>query len=102
MNIVHAFLGALAIFENCQSIHMEQLNFHCTDFQKNLYLRSFKKSVEKIKDALKSDRLTGHLHEDLCAFMTSSSSMISVSGHSCRENVETHFMFDISFSNILR
>jgi len=65
--------------------------------KKNSHLRIFKKSVEKIQDALKSDRLTGPLREDLFMFMAISSSRISASGSSYRENVNKYFMFDSSF-----
>ena len=37
-------------------VHMEQLGSHYTDFHKNLYLRIFRKSVEKIQMSLKSDK----------------------------------------------
>ena len=110
MKILQAFLGALANLEKralvsvCLTVSLSTRNNSASNgrsFKKFDYLRLFKKFVDKIQDSLKSDRLTGPLHEDLCTFMTSSFSMISVSGSSCRENVDTHFVFDSSFSKIL-
>jgi len=40
--------------------HMEQLDFHRTDFYEILYLSIFRKSVEKIQLSLKSDKNNGY------------------------------------------
>ena len=45
---------------SCLSVCMEQLGSHCTDFHEILYLRIFRKFVEKIKVSLKSDKNSGH------------------------------------------
>ena len=39
---------------------MEQLGSHSTDFEETFYLRSFRKSPEKIQLSLKSDKNNGH------------------------------------------
>jgi hypothetical protein len=39
---------------------MEQLGSHLTDFREILYLRIFRKSVEKFQVSLKSDKNNGH------------------------------------------
>jgi len=44
----------------CLSVRMEQLA-HWTDFHEILYLRIFRKFVEKIQVSLKSDKLSGYL-----------------------------------------
>jgi hypothetical protein len=41
--------------------------------------------------------LADPLHENLGKFMTGSSRMISVLGNSCRDNLDTYFIFDSSF-----
>jgi hypothetical protein len=53
------------------SVRME-LGTHWTDFHEILYLITFQKSVEKIQVSLKSDKITGTLHEELCTYMTTS------------------------------
>ena len=45
------------------SVRMEQLGSHRTDFHEILYLRIFRKSVEKIKVSLNSDKNKGYLYE---------------------------------------
>jgi hypothetical protein len=42
------------------SVRMEQLGFHWTDFHEILYLRIFRKSVEKIQVLLKADNNKGY------------------------------------------
>jgi hypothetical protein len=51
---------------------MEQLGSHWTDFDEALYLILFRKSVEKIQISLKSEKITGILHEDVSVFLTMS------------------------------
>jgi hypothetical protein len=75
---------------------MEQLGSHWTDFYEILYLSIFRNSVDKIKFSLKSDRNNGTLHEDLCAFMIISRSVLlrmrNVSGK-VAEKMKTHLLF---------
>jgi hypothetical protein len=44
----------------CLSVRIEQLGSHWTDFHEILYLKIFRKSVEKIKVLLKSDKNDGY------------------------------------------
>jgi hypothetical protein len=46
------------------SIRMENLGFHRMDFPEIWYLSVFRKTVEKIQVALKSDKNNGTLHEE--------------------------------------
>ena len=75
----HSLLCAFAKFRKAififimfillSSVRMEQLGSHFTDFHEILYVRVFRKSVEKILFLLKSDKKNDTLHEDLCTFM---------------------------------
>jgi hypothetical protein len=65
------FLGAFAklrkgtisfVMSVRQSVRMEQLGSHYTDFHEILYLNVLRKSVEKIQVSLKSDNITDTLH----------------------------------------
>jgi hypothetical protein len=47
-------------------VRMEQLGLHWTDFHEIWSWRALRKSVEKILDELKSDKLTSNLLEALC------------------------------------
>jgi hypothetical protein len=72
-------------------------------------LRVFRKSVERIQVLLKSDKTNGkfihQVHEDLCTFMIISRRILltvrNVSDKSCRENQNTHFMFNNVFPKIV-
>jgi hypothetical protein len=44
----------------CLSVRMEQLVSHWTDFHEIWYLSNFRKSVEKIRVLLKSDKNNGY------------------------------------------
>jgi len=44
---------------SCLSVHMEQLGSHRTDYREILYLRIYRKSVEKIQVSLKSGEYKG-------------------------------------------
>jgi len=44
----------------CPSLRVEQLASHWTDFYEILYLRVFRKSVEKIQVSLKSGKNNGY------------------------------------------
>jgi hypothetical protein len=52
--------GLLASSRLCPSTRMKKLGSHWTDFQKILYLKIFRKSVEKIHVSLKSDKNNGY------------------------------------------
>jgi hypothetical protein len=84
---------------------MEQPGSHWTDFYETCYFSIFRKPVQKIQVSLKSDNNNGTLHEDLCTFMTIYRwillRMRNVSDKSCRENQNTHFMFNNVFPKIL-
>jgi hypothetical protein len=84
---------------------MKQLVYQWKDFQESSYLRIFRISVEEIQVSLKSDNNNGTLHEDLCTFMVITrwilSRMRNVSDKSCRENQNTHFMFNSFFPKIV-
>jgi len=58
--------------------------------------------VEKIQDSLKCDKSNGTLHEDQYTFCIISRSVLlrkgNVSDNSCRENENTHFIFENFFS----
>jgi len=85
----------------CPSVHMEELGYQWTDFNKILYLNILRKSVEKIKFSLKSDKNKGTLHEDLCAFMVICCRNLLRIGYVlenlCRQNHNTHFKFNNIF-----
>jgi hypothetical protein len=77
-------------------VRMEKLGFHWTDFPEIWYLSIFRKTVEKIQVALKSDKNNGTLHEEQYTYMVISHSdlfrMRNVSDRSCRKYQNTHFM----------
>ena len=60
-------LGAFANCEKrlltslCPPVRMEQLGTHRTEFHEILHMTVFRKSDEKIKGSLKSDKDNGHL-----------------------------------------
>ena len=72
------------------SVRMEQFVSPRTDFREILYLRMFKKSVEKIQVLLQLTRIKDTLHEiQYTLFIISRSfllTMRNVSDKSCREN----------------
>ena len=51
------------------SVCMEQLGSHCTDNHEIQYLSIFRKFVQKIHVPLKSDKITGTLHEEQYTYM---------------------------------
>ena len=64
----------------------------------------FRKSVEKILVSLKSDRKMGTLHEDVFTFMTICRWILLRTRNvvdKCRENQNTHFMFNTFFPKIV-
>jgi hypothetical protein len=48
---------------------MQQLISHWMDFREILCLNIFQKSFEKIQVSLKSDKIMGILHDELCTFV---------------------------------
>jgi hypothetical protein len=77
----------------------------CTDFEEILYLRLFRKSVEKIPVSLKSDKNNGYFTWRLFIFMTISRWLLrrirNVSSKSCRKNQNTHFVFSNFFPKVV-
>jgi hypothetical protein len=77
---------------------MEELGCNWTDFHENLYLSIFRKYAEKIQFSLNMTRITDTSHEHLCTFTIISRwillRMIKVSDKICRENQNTHFVFN--------
>jgi hypothetical protein len=78
------------------SVRMEQLGSHFADFHEILYVRVFRKSVEKILFLLKSDKNNGYftwrpvyVYENVSL---SSYKMKNISGGRCRENKNTSFV----------
>jgi hypothetical protein len=53
----------------CPSICMEQLSSPCMDFRDTLCYAVLLKYVKKIQVWLKTDKMSGTLHEDLSIFM---------------------------------
>ena len=82
------------------SVRMEQLGSNWTDFHEILYLRIFRKSVDKFKFCYLI-RITGTLYEDLkCAYNNIRSVLLrvrNVSNKNCRGNQNTHFKFNNFF-----
>jgi hypothetical protein len=68
----------------------------------NFIFSIFPNSVEKIQLSLKSDENNGTLHEDQYTFFILSLSlslkMINVPNKACRENQNTHFIFNYFFN----
>jgi hypothetical protein len=86
---------------SCPSVHPSVRRHGTTrlrldGFWWNLIFELFRKSVEKIPN-----KITGTLNEDVFTFMTVSREMIlrmrNVLGEGCRENENTHFMFNNFF-----
>jgi len=65
----------------------------------------FTKICQKIHVSLESDKDNGTLQEDLCAFMTKSGwillRMRNVLDKCCRENQNTHFLFNSIFMKVV-
>jgi hypothetical protein len=83
------------------SVHTEKLSSHWMNFQEICYLSIFRKSVAKIQVSLKSVKNKITLLENQCTFMIISHSVLHrmsrVSDKSCRENQNTHFVFNNFF-----
>jgi hypothetical protein len=86
----------------CSSVRVEQFGSHWTDFHESSYLSIFWTSVAKIQVSLKSDQNNGHFTGRLLyIFITSRSVLLrmrNVSDKNCRENQNTHFVFNTFFS----
>jgi hypothetical protein len=87
----------------CPSVRIEQFVSHWTDFHEIRYLSIFrKKEKKKVKLHSNLTRITGTLHEDQCAFLIISCSVLlrmrNVSDKSCTENKNTHFVVGNFFS----
>ena len=94
------------LLDSCPSVHPSSMNNSVPTgwiFKKKkfLYLRIFRKSVENIRGSLKSDKHSGTLHEDRCTFLTISRLILlrmrNFSDKRCRENRNTHFVFNNTF-----
>jgi hypothetical protein len=59
-----------------QSVRMQQLSSHWTDFHEILYLSIIRQSVEKFQVSLNLTRITGALHEDQYTFFIISRSIL--------------------------
>jgi hypothetical protein len=74
---------------------------HWTDFHEIWYLSIFRKSFHKIKVSLKSDKNDRYFTWRPTYFLNISRSILlrvtNVSDESCRENQNTHFMFNNFF-----
>jgi hypothetical protein len=82
---VRSFLGAFVKLRKatirfamsvCPSVRMKQLGSHWTYFYEIWYWNIFQKSVEEIRVSLKSNKNNGNLHEDRCAFVVISPSLL--------------------------
>jgi hypothetical protein len=85
----------------CLSDRMEQLGSHWKDFHEIWHLSTFRNSVQKIKVSLKSDKNNGYFTwRPKYIFILSRSVLLrmrNVSDKSCRENQNTHYMFNNLF-----
>jgi hypothetical protein len=83
------------------SVSMEQLGSLWTDFHEIWCLSIFRKSVEKIQVSLKYEKNKGYFTKDHYTFFTISRSfflrMRNISDKICRENHNTHFVFNNIF-----
>ena len=81
---------------------MEQLGSESSDVYEILMFEYFFQNyVERKQDSLKLTRLTGTVHEDQYTYLVMSRlaplRLINASGILCRENQNTHFMFNKYF-----
>jgi len=81
----------------CPSVSMEQFGSQWMDFHEIWYLNIFRKSAEKIKVSLKSDKNSGyftwirtHIYDNISL---NSVKMQNISDKSCRANQNTYFIF---------
>ena len=104
------FSGAFVRFRKAtagfaMSVRMEQLGSHYTDFHEIWYLKIFRRSGERTQVSLKSDKKNAYFTADLRTFMTMPCSVLlrmrNIKIKSCRENQNTHFVFNNFFSKIV-
>ena len=83
------------------SVHMEHLSFQWTDVYEIWYLNIFRKSAQKSQVSLKSEENNGYftwkhmyIYDNISL---NSFRMRNISGKICRENQDTHFMFNNCF-----
>ena len=82
------------------SVLMERLGSHRTEFHENGNLIIIRKSVQKIQDSLKSNRSNGYFTRRYTFMNVSRSVLLKIRIFSykfCRENQNTHFMFNCFF-----
>ena len=75
---------------SCLSVRMEQFDSHYMDCHDIYYFMMLKKSVDKIQVSLKSDRITGNLHEKQYTFFITPRSM-----HLIMRNISDKFVREI-------
>jgi hypothetical protein len=80
-----------------QSVHVEQLGCHWADFHEILYLNVFSKICRENSSVVKIC-LTCILFTFMTIFRRIILRMINILDKSCRENQNTHFMFNNFFS----
>ena len=85
---------------------MEQLGSNLTAFYEILYLRFFRKSVEKGQFSLKSDKKNGHftsrtVYASVIVSRLFVPKIKQFSDESCVENLNTNFMLKTIFAKIV-
>jgi hypothetical protein len=85
----------------CLSVRMEQFGSHLTEFHLNLTYEDFSKICLNIQASLKSEKLTGTIHEERDTLTIISRPVLrimrNISDRSCTENQNTHFIFRNNF-----
>jgi hypothetical protein len=104
-NIAKKRLSAYCLSE-CQFFRMEQLGSHWTDFHEIWYLSNYRKSAEKIKVSLKSDKNNGRFswRQKYTFVITSRWTLLgkrNFSDRILRGNQNTNFMSNCFFSEYL-
>jgi hypothetical protein len=84
------------------SAHMGQLGSHSTDFHEIIRLSTFWKICQENSSVIRNvPRISGTLHEDRYKFLSASRAFLlrmkNLSDKSCRENQNTHFVFNNFF-----
>jgi len=96
------WLLALSCLFVCLSfyVHMKQLSSHWMDFYEIWCLNVFQKSFEKIQVLLKSDKIMGALHNDLCTFVIVAHwILLEMRNFSDKSHIENqkHILYSITF-----
>jgi hypothetical protein len=85
---------------------MEQLGSHVPDFYKILVVFHFSKNRPQYSRFIKTCHEQRALYEDKCTFLLTSRWILlrtrNISDRSCRENQNTHFMFDKFYLKLCR